>query len=512
MMENWEELLKNRVSRFRGENVPEQDQQLWNKIEDKLGATNISASSVGGKGTFTFITIASVTVALGTAIGLFLLSQNKDTSEENYTVETIEIAKDYDGADNSSNSVNNNLITKEFSSVDELMETLPIETVLDPLIEPSATTNANEITKHPLSNVFSTRKKTGQQQKDQGHQQKKSPNLSMNKPQTVYETIDNRTEVANNYDEDKRKKVANRESNWPSSRNADYSSKVEVAKNDDQNISMADLPLLTGPFKLESTSTELQQMPLPPIPPARAARVFGVRIFGGPTFSHFALENENKTEQNDYFQSEIGSGGGLALEFKKWSQLFTAGIAWNTYIHSFQISDYQDTSFVTQGIQAIEIDILTGDTLDIIYGDVQVQETRQRYFKRYNRYNTLTVPLEWSKNINMNRMQLGVGLGVAIQIRTNASGSILNNEDQVVRYSDDDLPKGRVSIMPTGRIHAGYYLGRRWRVDVRMLAGFQRYNSKEQTGITSETSPVWKGQLINGQLQFGLTRFLVSAR
>ncbi|MDG2246179.1 MAG: hypothetical protein P8L71_07445, partial [Flavobacteriales bacterium] len=188
-MENWEELLKNRVSRFRGENVPEQDQQLWNKIEDKLGATNISASSVGGKGTFTFITIASVTVALGTAIGLFLLSQNKDTSEENYTVETIEIAKDYDGADNSSNSVNNNLITKEFSSVDELMETLPIETVLDPLIEPSATTNANEITKHPLSNVFSTRKKTGQQQKDQGHQQKKSPNLSMNKPQTVYETI-----------------------------------------------------------------------------------------------------------------------------------------------------------------------------------------------------------------------------------------------------------------------------------------------------------------------------------
>ena len=230
-----------------------------------------------------------------------------------------------------------------------------------------------------------------------------------------------------------------------------------------------------------------------------------IRAFTGPTWSHFA--DLDRPDQSDYFYTDLSAGGGVMLEFdgaRPWS----IGLAWNDYVHNLQYTETTETTISTSGVVSLVIDIQTGDTLSMTEGSVQGVEQRTRYVDHHNRFRAFSIPLEWRQVKNLNRFQFGVGLGATLQIRSGASGRVLNAEGLVVGYSDDNLSRGRIAVAPTARAFAGLRFAPAWRLDLGITAGVQRHASRSYSGPTAQGNPSWQGRLVHGQVQFGLSRFV----
>lgn len=236
-----------------------------------------------------------------------------------------------------------------------------------------------------------------------------------------------------------------------------------------------------------------------------------LRSYGGLTFSHFNLKGEHPAELSGYFHTDFSAGGGVAMDVRKWGQSFSLGLAWYDYVH---LLDYVETTtheFIDpEGIQSIEINELTGDTVAIITGDVVGLATQHRYVRSYNRYNAVVIPLEWRRERSRGRWHAGWGVGVQLLVRSGGKGHSLSKEGLVVAYSDSDLPGSRLNATPTGRLYMGYQIAPEWRLDLSMGAGLQRFRSRRVAEVLLTEPPQWDGQLLTGQCQFGVTRFISS--
>ena len=195
------------------------------------------------------------------------------------------------------------------------------------------------------------------------------------------------------------------------------------------------------------------------------------------------------------------------LEFdghRPWS----IGLAWCDYVHNLQYTETSEAPISSFGVVSVVIDIQTGDTLSVLEGQVQGVEERVRTVDRHNRFQAFSIPFEWRKVKSLNRLQFGVGVGATLQIRSGARGSVINPEGQIVRYSDQNLSRGRLAVVPTGRLFAGLRFAPAWRLDVGVAAGVQRHTSRSNTGAPVTDEPSWQGRLIHGQIQVGLTRLI----
>ena len=235
------------------------------------------------------------------------------------------------------------------------------------------------------------------------------------------------------------------------------------------------------------------------------AEWLAIRAYTGPTWSHFS--DLDRPDQSDYFDTDLSAGGGLMLEFdgaRPWS----IGLAWNDYVHNLQYTETTETAISTPGVVSLVIDIQTGDTLSMTEGEVPGVEQRTRYVDHHNRFRAFSIPLEWRQVKSRNRFQFGVGLGATVQIRSGASGRVINAEGLVVGYSDDNLSRGRIAVVPTARAFAGLRFAPAWRLDLGITAGVQRHASRSYGGSPAQGSPSWQGRLVHGQVQFGLSRFV----
>lgn len=166
-----------------------------------------------------------------------------------------------------------------------------------------------------------------------------------------------------------------------------------------------------------------------------------------------------------HFRTEFSAGGGVSLDVRRWGQSFSLGLAWYDYVH---LLDYVETTtqdyLDPEGIQAIEINALTGDTVAILYGDVQGLATQRRHVRSFNRFNAVVIPIEWRTSRSHGRWHGGLGLGVQLLVRSGGRGHSLNEEGLVVAYTDGDLPKSRLNWTPTGGLFAGYQVAPEWRL------------------------------------------------
>jgi len=232
---------------------------------------------------------------------------------------------------------------------------------------------------------------------------------------------------------------------------------------------------------------------------------FAIRAFAGPTWSHFSVTDN--PGQSDHFFADHSAGGGLMLEFdghRPWS----IGLAWCDYVHNLQYTETSEAPISSFGVVSVVVDIQTGDTLSVTEGQVQGVEERIRTVDRHNRFQAFSIPIEWRKVKSLNRLQFGVGVGATLQIRSGARGSVINPEGQIVRYSDQNLSRGRLAVVPTGRLFAGLRFAPAWRLDAGVAAGVQRHASRSNTGAPVTDEPSWQGRLIHGQIQVGLTRLI----
>ena len=221
---------------------------------------------------------------------------------------------------------------------------------------------------------------------------------------------------------------------------------------------------------------------------------------------------EGGSQELDVFHADFSAGGGVMLEVNgdlRWS----VGFAWHDYVHSLQHTEVTETAITTPGVVSITIDTQTGDTLAIEEGLVAGVEERVRTVDLHNRFRAYSIPVEWRKVRSRGRFQFGLGLGAMLQIRSRAYGSILDSEGEITGYSDDNLSRGRLTVMPTLRAFSGVRFAPGWRADVGLATGIQRHNSRPISDAPSPVStPTWQGQLVNTQLQLGLTRFLWGRR
>ena len=267
-----------------------------------------------------------------------------------------------------------------------------------------------------------------------------------------------------------------------------------------RQLSEVPLPDSRKDLGVLSSQVEVQK---PRISPA-------IRAFSGPTRSRFSMKNDSG--RNDFFQQDISAGSGIMLEFDG-TQRWSIGLAWHEYVHSLQYTEIEQIQISEYGVIGITIDTSTGDTLAIEEGVVSGLETRIRTVDHHNRFRTLSIPLEWRKVVNKGLWQCGVGIGASLQFRTAAWGSFLDEEFHIVQYSNEQMSRGRMTVMPTIRAFSGLHVAPGWRFDLGLFTGIHGHKSKTWDATSpNELEVGWSGQLFNTQLQIGLTHFLTSEK
>ena len=228
--------------------------------------------------------------------------------------------------------------------------------------------------------------------------------------------------------------------------------------------------------------------------------IFHVRVCTGPTWSHFNyrasdVEGSSMQAYNQNFQTDWSWGSGVLFEFDKLNQTWGVGIEANQFVHRLE---YQDAFVVPMlmpnQLVFLEVNAITGDTLQTAYGPLEVSVNAERNVIHHNRLRTISIPLEWQKSWEISRWTLGVGSGLILQWRASVSGrSFSNQEGSIPEYTHADFTSSQFQIRPGARIFSSYHLSPTWSIDLSTRFYFQDYSSES-----------WKGRLWMGNVQLGL--------
>jgi len=249
-----------------------------------------------------------------------------------------------------------------------------------------------------------------------------------------------------------------------------------------------------------------------PMPDALETQVpMAVRVHGGLTFSHFRFIDDRPADLSRHFHTDFSAGGGVALDVQRWGHAFSIGVAWYDYVHRLEYLEVTVQEHIEpEGVQSIEINALTGDTVAVNLGEIQGTAEQHRFVRSYNRFNAVVFPMEWRQETSQGRWSAGLGLGGQLLVRSGGHGHNVDHDGLIEAYTDADLPKARLNWMPTARVYFGFQMVPEWRLDVSMGAGIHRFRSRRDNELELVDAPQWNGRLSTGQLQIGLTRFFAS--
>lgn len=492
-MKHWEDILGKRLRGFRGKDVPGQADAIWDNIDTALGAPPSLSAPFWKRSAFQMALAIAAAVVIGLAVRQDLTPGSPSlTSGVERTTEGTEHPRE-DGLSASEDSPSKS--SKTSAKAADLND----ETATTSSETSTASSNSTAVPRETKSATDSTAEAPA--------------NGSPGKRANTASDIPSRTSASAD-DEVSKKEVKTK-----------AASALALAMK-----SLGDAKMETGispdfmdekPLRKETTLGALRVLPLLGTGPLDAAsatpilfglndvgfkrQTFAIRAYTGPTWSHFS--DLNHPDQSDYFLTDMSAGGGLMLEFEG-ARPWSIGLAWNDYVHNLQYTETTQASISAPGVVSVTIDIQTGDTLTVTQGTVQGVEQRTRYVDHHNRFRAFSIPVEWRQVKSFNRLQFGVGLGATLQIRSSASGRVLNSEGLVVGYSDDNLSRGRMAVVPTARAFAGLRFAPAWRLDMGFAMGIQRHASRTNALLQPNDDLTWHGRLIHGQLQLGLSRFL----
>ena len=482
-MKNWEDILRERLRSFRGPDVPGQEEAMWQNIDAALGAPAAAPASWWHNRGLQVGAAAAVLLALGLTVTL------QDKPLESSTPETTAETTTESAEDQAMEAIESTDINQ--SEAVEAAQT----------VETNGTVEATETTEVVQPSATETAAIGGNSNRMEivAHSVDMPPTADQPTPVVEAPAAEGAEDITA-VTEDRKPKSEPAQEMEPS-----VLSKVESKELDFGAVARLDLldirPIQSAwnaPFPVPITDAEESRTPL------------AIRVFTGPTRSQFSMEGG--APEHDVFHADFSAGGGLMLEFNgdlRWS----VGFAWHDYVHSLQHTEVTETAIFTPGVVSITINTQTGDTLSIEEGLVAGVEERTRTVDLHNRFRAYSIPVEWRTVRSRGRFQIGMGLGAMLQIRSRAYGSILNPQGEITSYSDGNLSRGRLTVMPTLRAFSGVRFAPGWRADVGLATGIQRHNSRPIGDTPSPVStPTWQGQLVNTQLQLGLTRFLWGRR
>ena len=498
-MKNWEDILRERLRSFRGPDVPGQEEAMWQSIDAALGTPDAAAAPWWHNRGLQVGAAAAVLLALGLTLtrqdkpvepstterAAETTTESSTESAEGQTVEAIE------STDFIQSEAVETVRTVETNATAEAVET-------NATVETDATVEATE-TVQPSAAEPAAIEGHSNPMEVTAHSVDIPPTAAP--PTHIIETptAEGSEDIAA-VKEDRTPKTEPAREMGSSALPEVESEAIEFHAVD--RLDLRDIRPIpsawNAPFIAPLADAEEPRNPL------------AIRVFTGPTRSQFSMGGGS--QELDVFHADFSAGGGVMLEVNgdlRWS----VGFAWHDYVHSLQHTEVTETAITTPGVVSITIDTQTGDTLAIEEGLVAGVEERVRTVDLHNRFRAYSIPVEWRKVRSRGRFQFGLGLGAMLQIRSRAYGSILDSEGEITGYSDDNLSRGRLTVMPTLRAFSGVRFAPGWRADVGLATGIQRHNSRRIGDAPSPVStPTWQGQLVNTQLQLGLTRFLWGRR
>jgi hypothetical protein len=499
-MKHWDDILGKRLRGFRGKDVPGQADAIWDNIDTALGAPPTLSAPFWKRSAFQMALAIAAAVVIGLAVRQDLTPGSPSlTSGVERTTEGTEHPRE-DGLSASEDSPSKSSKTSaKAADLNDETATTSSETTATASEAAAASSEATTAPRKTTSATGSTAEAPTERAQETGA--------------TAASDIPSKTSARADLEEPIKEADTKTDSALPLAVNSFGNAKEEaVILPDfiDQNPLPKETTLgalrvlsLLDAGRLDAAMATPMLVDMNAVEPQ--VEWLAIRAFTGPTWSHFA--DLDRPDQSDYFYTDLSAGGGVMLEFdgaRPWS----IGLAWNDYVHNLQYTETTETTISTPGVVSLVIDIQTGDTLSMTEGDVPGVEQRTRYVDHHNRFRAFSIPLEWRQVKSLNRFQFGVGLGATVQIRSGASGRILNAEGLVVGYSDDNLSRGRIAVVPAARAFVGLRFAPAWRLDLGITAGVQRHASRSSGGSPAQGSPSWQGRLVHGQVQFGLSRFL----
>jgi len=509
-MKNWEDILRDRLRSFRGPDVPGQEEAMWQNIDAALGTPAAAPAHWWHNRVLQVGTAAAVLLAFGLTVTL------QDKTVETPTVETAAKPPAKSGTESAAAPTTESVTGTPTETTTPLSETAQGQTVKaiqstdiaqSEAVEAAQTVKTNA-TAEAIETTEVVQPSTAETAAIEGH----SNPMEVAAPSVDVPTTEAQptSMIEAPTAEGSKDIVAATEDIEPktgSARDMESSALPEV-ESEAVELGAVDRLDLRDIHPIQSAWNALFLAPLADAEEPR--KPLAIRAFTGPTRSQFSMQSG--AQEPDVFHADFSAGGGVMLEVNgdlRWS----VGFAWHDYVHSLQHTDMTETAIFTLGVVSITIDTQTGDTLAIEEGLVAGMEERVRTVDLHNRFRAYSIPVEWRTVRSQGRFQFGLGLGAMLQIRSRAFGSILDSEGEINSYSDGNLSRGRLTVMPTIRAFSGIRFAPGWRADVGLATGIQRHNSRPIGDSPSPVStPTWQGQLVNTQLQLGLTRFLWGRR
>ena len=506
-MKNWEDILRERLRSFRGPDVPGQEEAMWHNIDAALGTPAAAPAPWWHNRRFQVGAAAAVLLALGLTVTL------QEKPIESPTAETAAETPADSGTESAAEPTTESITAPPTETTATLSETAQEEVIEStditqsatveaaPTVKTNATVEAIETTEvvQPSATKTAATEGNSMQMEVLANSVDVSTTAAQPTPMIEAPTAEDSEDIAavTEDSEPKTDPAGDMESSAFPEVESETIERGAVDPLDLRDIRPIQ-PAWNAPLLVPLADAEKSRTPL------------AIRVFTGPTRSQFSLEGG--APEHDVFHADFSAGGGVMLEVNgdlRWS----VGLAWHDYVHSLQHTEVTETAITTPGVVSITIDSQTGDTLAIEEGSVDGVEERTRTVDLHNRFRAYSIPVEWRTVRGHGRFQFGLGLGAVLQVRSRAYGSILNPQGEITGYSDGNLSRGRLTVMPTLRAFSGIRFAPGWRADVGLATGIQRHNSRPIGDTPSPVStPTWQGQLVNTQLQLGLTRFLWGRR
>lgn len=237
-------------------------------------------------------------------------------------------------------------------------------------------------------------------------------------------------------------------------------------------------------------------------------RYFAIRTYGGMTLSDFRYQNENLAIFSDHFHAASSAFSGVAFDFDFRRHHWSVGLGWSDFAQRLEFEHAWQSEYVDpNGIIAVEMDAVSGDTLSVQTGPVLVTASHHRQVRDYNHWNAMVIPVEWRKEWLVSQWTFGAALGGQLLIRTGGRGQSFVDEGTLAAFDDADLSRSRITWSPSLRVYTGYQFEPEWRLDLSLTAGAQSVGSRSNEDLTGSVLTAWEGQLRTFQIAAGVTRY-----
>jgi len=175
---------------------------------------------------------------------------------------------------------------------------------------------------------------------------------------------------------------------------------------------------------------------------------------------------KNTTEKQDWGTSH-GINAGLLFK-DRW--LLNSGIEYHQLWSKFDYEEVKQIQVLKQNqLLRVWVDAMTGDTLNVLYGDTLVNAISTRTVIHHNSYQRFSVPLEIGIQKNIEKMTYGIKAGAVFNFTNQQSGKTFDQFGEIVSFDENDATTLLKSFDIGLRISpfVGYQLSENWAITLQ---------------------------------------------